>query len=306
MKRIPNLFIVGAPKCGTTALHEYLKQHPEIYMSEIKEPLYFAKDFINEGIKFHGKQIFGEKNLKDYLKLFDKATNQKIIGESSVWYFTSKIAAKEIYNFNQKAKIIIMLRNPVDLLYSIHSQFVYDGDEKIIDFTKALNIEPLRREGKLIPKYVSFPSMLYYSQVTRFSKNILRYKKIFPKDQIKIVILEEFKKNPEKGYKEILDFLGVDTNFIPNFKVINPNKIPRNNYLVKLLKTPSLRYFIRDIFPAKFRIKVGGLIEVFNKKNVPREPINCEVRGIIYRKYKKEILKLNKITRKNMIKVWMD
>ena len=239
MKRIPNLFIVGAPKCGTTALHEYLKQHPEIYMSEIKEPLYFAKDFINEGIKFHGKQIFGEKNLKDYLKLFDKATNQKIIGESSVWYFTSKIAAKEIYNFNQKAKIIIMLRNPVDLLYSIHSQFVYDGDEKIIDFTKALNIEPLRREGKLIPKYVSFPSMLYYSQVTRFSKNILRYKKIFPKDQIKIVILEEFKKNPEKGYKEILDFLGVDTNFIPNFKVINPNKIPRNNYLVKLLKTPS-------------------------------------------------------------------
>jgi hypothetical protein len=113
--KYPNFFIVGAPKCGTTSLHYWLSQHPEIFMSEPKEPGYFCTDLHEEADNFNNdkKEHFKYRNKDDYLKIFENHKNKKIIGESSVRYFHSNQAPINIKNRTIKPKIIISIRNPV-------------------------------------------------------------------------------------------------------------------------------------------------------------------------------------------------
>lgn len=136
----PDFFIVGAAKCGTTAMYEYLKEHPEIFMPEdAKEPNYFGSD-----MNYKSSRLTEEQ----YLSLFSDAKNEKRIGEASVWYLYSKLAASEIKEFCPSARIIIMLRNPVDMLYSLHSELFYGADEDIEDFKTALNAEEVRKKER--------------------------------------------------------------------------------------------------------------------------------------------------------------
>ncbi|NJL34400.1 MAG: sulfotransferase domain-containing protein [Chloroflexaceae bacterium] len=128
----PDFFIVGAPKCGTTAMTDYLNQHPDVFVPVVKEPDFFGSDLT-------GRRY--TTNLHTYLALFEPGRG-KLCGEGSTAYIISKQAAQEIYNFNPEAKIIIMIRNPVDMLYSLHNQVVYTGDESIHDFALALAAEP--------------------------------------------------------------------------------------------------------------------------------------------------------------------
>ena len=150
----PNLFIVGAPKSGTTFLYYYLKQHPDIYFPNFKEPHFFGSDLIRRNGAYN-------LSLDEYQDLFK--TDKKIIGEASTFYIFSKDAPEEIYNFNPKAKIIIMLRDLVDLVHSLHSQFVFSGDEVIEDFTQALELEDSRLSGNSIPNQTTVVNKLFYT-----------------------------------------------------------------------------------------------------------------------------------------------
>src|SRR6266545_5937438 len=133
--RRPDFFIVGAPKCGTTALNDYLKDHPEIFISARKELHFFGSDLV-----FRGPRRITEQ---EYLSFFAPARHEKRLGEASVWYLYSQQAAAEIKAFSPAARIIIMLRNPVDMMYSLHSQRLYNGRETISDFAKALATEEM-------------------------------------------------------------------------------------------------------------------------------------------------------------------
>ena len=139
----PSFFIVGAPKCGTTSLCKYLEQHPDIFIPSIKELYYFCTDST-------GKKR--ANTLEEYLSFFEGGKG-KLCGEGSVWYLFSKEAASEIYKFNPEAKIIIMLREPVSLMYSLHSMHLANGsNEDILDFKLALEAEEDRKQGKRIPE----------------------------------------------------------------------------------------------------------------------------------------------------------
>ena len=134
----PNFFIVGAPKSATTSLHYYLGQHPDIFMSTEKEISYF---FFNESKR-------NVKGLKEYMKHFEDVKNEKVIGESTPAYLSSENAMKEIKEFSPKAKILISLRDPVEMLKSLHNQYLYNGDEKIKDFEKAISLEDTNSNPK--------------------------------------------------------------------------------------------------------------------------------------------------------------
>src|ERR1043166_4244119 len=136
--RRPDFFIVGAPKSGTTAMHTYLAQHPEVFLAR-KEVHFFGSDLdLQNDIR----------DLSTYLELFAAATNELRVGESSVWYLYSRDAAKEIKQFSAASRIIIQLRNPVDMIYSLHSQLLYSGAEDIADFESALRAE---ERGRILP-----------------------------------------------------------------------------------------------------------------------------------------------------------
>ena len=142
MPRRPNFFILGAPKCGTTALSEYLREHPRAFVSQPKEPHYFCGDF-------DYYYAPGQRSEEHYLRLFDAATDDHLaVGEASVWYLYSADAARNIAAFDPATRVIVMLRNPVDLVPSLHSQLLYMLDEDEPDPARAWELQEARRRGE--------------------------------------------------------------------------------------------------------------------------------------------------------------
>ena len=163
---LPNFFIVGAPQCGTTALHAYLAQHPDVFMSDPKEPHYFGSD-----LDFRYRRRPNEEQDRSY---FTNAGDRSRIGEASVWYLYSECAADEIWEAVPDARIIVMLRDPVEMIPSLHSQFVYNGHEDL-PLSEALEAEEDRAAGRRIPPEANFPRGLLYRRVATYAPQLARY-----------------------------------------------------------------------------------------------------------------------------------
>jgi len=292
MKKKPNLFIVGAPKCGTTFLYQYLKKHPDIYFPNFKEPHFFGSDLKRKNDAY-------DLTLKDYENLFN--TNKKIIGEASTFYLFSKKAAKEIHNYNPNAKIIIMLRDLVDLVHSLHSQFVFSGDEIVEDFSKALELEESRLNGNNIPNQTTVVNKLYYiTNILSIPNNIKSYISFFGIENIKFIQLKDIKENPSIIYKDTLDFLNIDSSFkIDDFKIVNKNKIYKNKFVRDFLKKNS-------IFLGKLRSKIVKqplgivkLIENLNLKEQKRLDMSRSLHKKLTNQLSQTSMEINNIINKN-------
>jgi len=287
--RKPNFFIVGAPKCGTTSMYHYLRQHPDVYMPKYrKEPHFFVSDF--PSIKF-------KQGLEEYLDLFAEAQDEKRVGEATSWYLFSKKAAEEIKVFSPDSKIIIMLRNPVDMMYSLHSQWLFSGNEEVEDFSVALSYEEDRRKGERLPKYCYFQEGLYYREVVKYSEQVKRYYDVFGKENVHVIIFDDLIKDVEKVYREVLLFLGVDAEFKGNFDAKNPNTRSRFLFLTHLLRNPPsfVSLILKRIVNSEARQKIGKTVGRLNAVQVKRTPIDADVRGMLLDEMAVEIQKLGKL-----------
>jgi hypothetical protein len=164
MPRKPDFFIVGAPKCGTTALNDYLAAHSDIYMAR-KEMHLFGSD-----LRF-GSQFY-RRDADAYLAELDTWSGQRLIGEASVWYLFSKLAASEMKAFNPEARVIIMLREPAEMLCSLYCQFLLDGNEDLPSFEEALAAEPERRAGKRMGRQTYLAQALDYRATARYTEQV--------------------------------------------------------------------------------------------------------------------------------------
>ena len=294
----PNFFIVGAPKCGTTSLHEYLQRHPDVFMPFYKEPHFFGSDL--EGSRF--RQFRDQP--KRYLRLFRDARGEKRIGESSPWYLYSRRAAEEIHAYDPHAKIIIMLRNPVDMMYSMWSQFRYSGNEQIETFEAALDAEPERRQGKRIRRAAHCISGLYYREMACFSDQVQRYFDRFGRDNVKVVIFDDFKADTASVFRDVLDFLEIDAGFQTTFDIVNPNKEVRLEWLQKLIVRSGFSLMLlkdrltylattHSIVPVSYRTRaVKGVIAVYTKYE-RRSPLTDDLRGRLAQGFQSDIDKLS-------------
>lgn len=234
--------IAGQPKSGTTALSQFLSRHPEICMSYPKEPGYFATDFRHESDAFHGKpRYFPARTPEDYDEHFTHAKPGQLLGEASTCYAYSQAAAHHIYQHNPKAKIIIMLRNPVDFMHSLHTQYVNETVENETDFEKALELEPQRKQGINVPPRTRCPSYHLYRERTKYADHAQRYLQYFGPENVLIISNEEFKEDNKAVCQEILRFLGVDTDIVPDFNNVHGSKSPRFSWLNKLIHTMWLK-----------------------------------------------------------------
>ena len=287
--KIPNFFIVGAPKCGTTAMNNYLSEHPEIFIPDIKEVHFFGRDLdITKGA------------LRDeaaYLALFAGAKGEKRLGEASVWYLYSRTAAQEICDFNPDAKIIVMLRNPADMLYSQHSQFLYNGNEDIEDFREALAAEPDRKAGRRIPKSAHLVDGLFYSETVRYAEQIERYFGRFGRDNVHIILYDDFRADLPGTYRNLLRFLGVSEDFLPAFAVVNPNKRARSALLRNFVQEPpeSIKRLSRVFFPRSVRQRVMKGLDQANVRYEARAPLDPELKGELERRFAPEVEGLERL-----------
>lgn len=285
----PDFFIVGAPKCGTTAMYEYLKQHPEIFMPEdVKEPNYFGAD-----IRYANRW----PTLEQYLSLFSQAKNEKRLGEASVWYLYSKKAAAEIKEFCPSAKIIIMLRNPVDMLYSLHSELFYGADEDVEDFKTALGAEEVRKKERHKKGGYLPIECLFYTDIAKYSEQVRRYYNAFGRECVRIIIFDDFKSNTSKVYKETLRFLEVNENFQPEFQIVNPNKQIKNETVHKFLFYSPLfiRKAVRLFLPEKIRWKMRMAVRNLNTMNESRRPMDQKLRKTLQAELAPEVDRLSEL-----------
>ncbi len=287
----PSFFLVGAPKCGTTALCKYLDQHPDVFISQPKELNYFDTDF---------KTKQRVSDFSDYLSKFAEAKD-KICGEGSTSYLYSKAAAENIHRFNPGAKIIIMLRSPVVAMQSFHSQLLFNGSsEDVQDFASAIALEPERKLGKSIPQRCAVPEMLLYSEVVSFSEQVQRYLDLFGTEQVKIVLFKDFKKQTATIFQEVLEFIGADPTFETSFVKINSNKQARSPFLQSLLKYPPKRLLELGKYllpvPQAWRRRIleavkGGLKDL-NTQKTSRPPIDTSLQRKLTAELKPEIQRL--------------
>ncbi len=272
LNKQPEFFIVGAPKSGTTALFTYLNAHPNIFIPR-KELNFFGKDLI-----YNHKT---EQDFNRYHEFFKPAKPNQLCGDASVWYLVSETAAQEIKTYNANAKIIIMLRNPVDVIYSLHSQHLFTGNEDIEDFEEALSLETSRRKGEHIPKGASCPQQaLCYRHVGNFTEQLKRYIETFGNRQVLVIDFEDFTKNTNKVYQEVLNFLEVKP-FVTNFEQVNANKTVKSKAFRNLIKNRSKLMLgaAKVILPSrKLRYKVMDKLWKLNSKPLIRKPINSKLR----------------------------
>ncbi len=204
----PNFFIIGAPKCGTTAMSEYLRSHPDVFMSRPKEPHFFDFDMVQS---YYGW-------LDDYLSLFAKARH-RIVGEATPSYLRSRVAVPAIRGLFPDSKLLIMLRNPVDLVYSLYNERRRAGGELTPDFAKAWALEVAGRAPKHRGKYiVEDRPYIFAGQLGAQVKRVLE---IFPRDQVRIILFDDFVSNPRAEYLRLLAFLKIPDDGRTEFPKVN-------------------------------------------------------------------------------------
>ena len=300
MIKKPNCFIVGAAKSGTTSMRYYLEQHPEIFMTKQKETNYFV--FKGQKVDFKGPgddryiNKFSITDEREYINLFKDVKNEKIIGESSpaYMYYYDK-AAENIKNFNPDAKIIIILRNPVERAYSSYLHMIRDKRE-YLEFKDALKDEERRRQA-------GWEFIWYYKDTGLYYNQVKTYLDLFGNDVL-IIIIEEFQKNPLKHFKRIFDFLEVDNSFIPFFSYLHNISSENKNIIYKTINDERdniLKKIGRILFPRKYRLLIKYKINIMNKK---KPKIDKDIKMYLEEFYKGDIINLSQLLKKDLFKVW--
>ena len=293
----PSFFIVGAPKCGTTSLNDYLRQHPALFIPERKELHYFGSD-----LRFTKTQ---RPTREDYLAHFDPAQPGQIAGEASVWYLFSQLAAKEIHDFCPAAKIIIMLRNPTDMLYSLHSQYLFESNEDLSDFAAALAAEEDRSQGRRLPPGSNYREGLLYRRVARFAEQVRRYLDVFPREQIHLIDFDDFSRDTPRVFAETLQFLGVNPAFRCHFEVRNPNKQVHSKSLHSFLNNPGqLAILLGRLFPKSLRRGLVSRLKKANSPTAPRPPLDSELRAELNREFAPDVAALGELLGRDFSK-WL-
>jgi hypothetical protein len=206
--RIPDFFIAGHPKCGTTALYRMLGPHPQIFMPELKEPWFLAPD-MRSRIALP-KVGMRPDTLEEYLMLFAAAGPEQLAGEASSCYLMSRDAAGQIARLAPRARIIAILREPASFLRSLHLQNLRVHIETERDLRRALELEEDRRRGRRIPRHSVRPPALLYSEHVRYVEHLRRYHALFAEEQVLVLIYEDFRRENEATVRRVLRFLGVD------------------------------------------------------------------------------------------------
>lgn len=270
MKR-PDFFVVGAFKAGTTALYEYLRQHPQVFMPALKEPMYFGADLTPRYERMSEKQ---------YVALFDDARPDQRAGEASPWYLYSASAPSEIAAFAPDARLIIMLRNPVDVMHAQHAQLVFNAREDIADFGAALAAEEARRRGEQIPDGAIRPEALYYRHSVRFAEQVGRWLEVFGRERIHFIVFDDLVADPRSVYRATLEFLAVDADFEVDLTAYNPNRRARSGGLQRVLFNPPgpLRGLMGRLRRSAMAHRLRDVLVSANSTKAKREAIDPELR----------------------------
>ena len=286
---LANFFIIGAGKAGTTSLYHYLDQHPEVYMSPLKEPNFFALE--GERPNYRGpddEERINRRsvtNLDEYEALFAAASGEKAMGEASPMYLRSKKAPEGIRRRIPEARLIAILRDSAERAYSAYPNQRRDGREPLSRFVDALEAEAERGRDNWAPGWQYRLDGLYHEQLGR-------YYEAFPPNQIKVYLYEDLRDDPLGLVRDVLSFLEVDGAFAPDTSLRhNVSGIPRSRLLHGFLKRPNpAKNALKPFFPKKLRRRLSVSAQNRNLSKAPQ--LDPEVRRELAEAYREDVLRL--------------
>ena len=282
-----DFIIAGAPKCGTTSLHYYLCQHPGIAMADPKEPHFFGTDM--GGYQAHS-------TLHEYEAMFH-GTGDRTCGEASVFYLMSADALEQVKDYNPKAKIILILRDPKQMLPSLHAQLVYTQDEDVESFADAWDLAAERERGGAPASRARSMVPLRYRSCAKYGSQVAHLKSLFDEDQLHIALFEDFKQDARGAVSEILRFLEIeDLSAGFDYKLQNPNTVNRSAFLTRVLRHPpgwvkTAKRALVGRGTSKLRAK---LLEM-NTVAQPRAPLDKRIYEEIEAEYRSDITELSRL-----------
>lgn len=287
--RKPDFFIIGAPKCGTTSLAKYLGEHSNIYMSEPKEPNFFSSDLVHAGIH----------SLKDYAKCFPSSQEDYwAVGEASTSYLYSSMALHDILKFNPAAKFIVMIRNPIDLVYSYHSEIVAGGNENVLDFNQAWELQEERACGRHIPFGCITPSALQYKTIGSIGTRLEYVISVVGREKLHIIVMDDMRLDMAKVYRDTLKFLGIPNDQRVIFPSYNESKVVSNMTLVKLIHL--MRLIRHRLSLPRVNGRVANLLGNLGLTNQVRRPMTPELRLKLIKEFRPEVEKISELLNRDM------
>jgi Sulfotransferase domain len=307
--RLPDFFIVGHSKSGTTALYEMLRQHPEIFMPAAKEPWFFAEE-LHERTPPRPEGI--PESVAEYAEWFADARSDQRVGEASPQYLRSQSAAANIAEVNPDARIVAIFREPASFLRSLHLQFVQTNVETESDLARALALEPRRREGHDVPAHTYWPTSLMYSGHTRYEAQLRRFHDVFPPDHVHVVIYEDFRADNEGTVRDILRFLGVDESVALAAVEANPTVQVRSQLLNEAVHaigvgrgplSRAIKAGIKSVTPDSLRRDAFHAVRervVFSEPRTPDLQLTAELR----KRLKPEVVAFGEYLQRDLVTLW--
>jgi hypothetical protein len=290
---MPNFLIIGAGKSGTTSLYHYLGQHPEVYMSPVKEPKFFAVE--GKNLDYRGPYDETSMNrssitdVRAYRSLFDGVTGEAAIGEASPLYLHSPEAPERINHYIPDAKLIAVLRNPVERAYSAFLQRVQKGHEPLRDFAQALHQEEARTSDNWAPRWQTKGIGFYHAHLTR-------YYGLFDRGQIMIHLYEDLRTDPLGVAQRTFRFLAVDDAFETDVSLRhNISGVPRSRTLQTLVQAPNpLKAVLKPLLPEGLRRRASVGVQKWNATG-ELPPFQPEVREGLIELYRPDVLQLEEL-----------
>jgi len=270
--RIPDFFVVGQPKSGTTSMHDMLRSHPQIFLPQSKEPWFFAEELLE---RTPPRPEGTPRTLEEYTALFAGAAPQQRVGEISPLYLWSRTAAERIHQVRPDALIIAILREPASLLRSLHLQFVETYVETEADLRRALELEPERRAGRAIPRYTYWPKALLYSEHVAYVEQLRRYRERFGAERMLILIYDDYRADNAGTLRRLLRFVGADEAAELPPVHVNPTVQVRSQRLHELVHAVSV-----GRGPVSRALK--GAVKAVTPRQLRRDALHATQRNLVY------------------------
>ncbi len=302
---MPDFFIVGQPKSGTTALYEMLAVNPQIYMP-LKEPWYFARE-----LRLQAEDGLPE-SLDDYLGLYAGARPEQRVGEATLAYLRSSTAAARIAELAPSARIIAILREPASFVRSLHMQFLQSHIETEKDLAKALALEGDRRQGRRLASAEHHIDTVLYGERVRYVEQLKRFHAVFPNEQVLVLIYDDFRADNEATVRRVLRFLELDDSAPVQLREANPTvrvRSPRLNELVRSVSvgsgpaTRAVKLAVKALTPSGLRARALQLTHRKVLYGAPR-PADEELMLSLRRRFNGEVVALSEYLGRDLVTEW--
>ncbi len=294
---LPNFLIIGAGKAGTTSVHEYLKQHPEVFVSAIKETNFFVYDGQNPlMLQLTPSSDFPIRSLEDYRALFRDAAGAKAIGEASPKYLVDPKAAERIRHHLPGVRLIVMLRNPVERAYSSYAMYVRDRDERR-SFARAIADE----DRGVYDGAVRFGQKRYVG-AGYYARHLRVYFGLFERSQIAIHLFEDLQADAVGLMRRLFGFLEVEDSFVADTSLRhNSSGRPQNRLLRPLLHKSILTQTARRLLPGPLRRRAEAVQRSWRDRSAQAAPsLPPEIRAALSARFRDDILELQDLIRRDL------